>query len=220
VYCGVVLPAGRLTVAQLSGIAAIAERYGSGTIRLTVWQNLILSDIEQANAEAVRTALEAIGLSAAASAIRTGMVACTGSSGCKFSAGDTKRHALQFVEHLESRLRLEQPINMHLTGCPHSCAQHYIGDIGLLATKVAGTGDEDVEAYHVFAGGGFGAERELAREVARDVPLAAVPQLLERLLRSYLERRETAESFASFARRHRAEDLRDMAGGQRVSGAA
>jgi len=213
-YCGVVLPAGRLTVAQMRGIADIAERFGSGTIRLTVWQNLIVSDIEEGAAEAVSAALKSIALDAAASPVRAGMVACTGNSGCKFSASDTKRHALELVEHLEPRVALDSPLNIHLTGCPHSCAQHYIGDIGLLATKVPGADDRDVEAYHVYAGGGYGAERSLARELARDVPAGELPQLLEGLLRGYLEKRAAAgESFGSFVQRHSPDELRELAGG-------
>jgi ferredoxin-nitrite reductase len=127
---------------------------------------------------------------------------------------------MALIEHLESRLALDRPVNIHFTGCPHSCAQHYIGDIGLLATKLPGADDRDIEGYHVFAGGGFGSERELAREIARDVPAEAVPQVLERLLGSYLQQRESpAEPFQSFARRHSAESLRGMISGELLAGA-
>jgi ferredoxin-nitrite reductase len=210
-YCGVAVPVGRLTVAQMRGIADIAERHGSGTIRLTVWQNLILSDIPEQNRVAVAAELQAIGLSETASAIRAGLVACTGNSGCKFSASDTKGHAAQLLEHLEPRVALDGPINIHITGCPHSCAQHYVGDIGLLATKVPGDDDHDIEAYHLFAGGGYGEHAQLAREIARDVPAVEVPPLLERLLQAYMEQRESpAETFQSFAGRHSEEELRGM----------
>jgi len=211
VYCGVALPVGKMTAVQMRGIADIAERRGSGTIRLTPWQNLIVSDIAQTDRAAVAEALVAIGLSADASPIRAGIVACTGNTGCKFSASDTKRHALAIAEHLDARLAVDTPLNIHLTGCPNSCAQHTVGDIGLLATKIAAA-DAEIEGYHLFAGGGFGDRRGLGCEILRDIPADEVPQALEGLLRAYLGRRNSPEeNFQEFAKRHGAEALRDFA---------
>jgi len=211
VYCGVALPVGKMTAAQMRAIADIAGRHGSGTIRLTPWQNLIVSDIAETDRAAVTAALKAIGLSAEASSIRAGIVACTGNTGCKFSASDTKRHALTIADHLDARLTVDAPLNIHLTGCPNSCAQHYVGDIGLLATKIAAEGAE-IEGYHLFAGGGFGDRRGLGREILRDIPADEVPHAIERLVRAYLTRRDSPEeSFQGFATRHGAEALRDFA---------
>jgi ferredoxin-nitrite reductase len=205
-YLGVVLPAGKMTSAQMRGLADIAERHGSGTLRLTVWQNLLVSDIAEHDIAAVKSAIEGLGLDWQASSVRAGLVACTGNSGCKFAASDTKRHAQAIADHLERRLALDTPLNIHLTGCHHSCAQHYIGDIGLLACKV---GDEEIEGYHVHVGGGYGTRREIARELARDVPATEVPMLLERLLAWYLDQRNGAdESFQQFALRQPLETLR------------
>ena len=210
VYCGIALPVGRIDAAQMHGIADLAERFGSGTIRLTVWQNLIVSDIARSDRGAVESALAKIGLSPRASAIGAGVVACTGNTGCKFSASDTKRHAAAIIEHLDARLALDAPLNIHLTGCPNSCAQHAIGDIGLLATKIT-AGDAETEGYHLYLGGGFGERRELAREIAKAIPAEDVPTTLERLLRSYLERRlSTEETFQAFAKRHSPDALRDL----------
>ncbi len=211
VYCGVGLPVGKMTAAQMNGVAGIAERFGSGTIRLTAWQNLIVSDIAEDARDAVTAALAGLGLSADASPIRAGLVACTGSAGCKFSLSDTKRHGVAIAEYLDSRLSLDMPLNIHLTGCPNSCAQHRIGDIGLLAAKVAADGSE-VEGYHLYAGGGFGELRGLGREVLRDIPADEVPIVLERLLRAYLEGRASkAEPFQAFAKRNTPEALRALA---------
>jgi ferredoxin-nitrite reductase len=199
-----------MTAAQMCAIAALAERYGSGTIRLTPWQNLIVSDITETDRAAVAAALTVAGLSAEASSIRAGIVACTGNTGCKFSASDTKRHALAIADHLDARLKFDAPLNIHLTGCPNSCAQHYVGDIGLLATKIAAE-DAEIEGYHLFAGGGFGDRRGLGREILRDIPADEVPHVLERLLRAYLKRRASPEeSFQGFAKRYGAEALRDF----------
>jgi ferredoxin-nitrite reductase len=209
VYVGVVLPVGKLTVGQMRGVAALAQRYGSGTIRLTVWQNLLVSDIDEANVEAVKGELEALGLGWRASRVRAGLVACTGNTGCKFSASDTKRHAMAIAEHCDRTLALDVPVNIHLTGCHHSCAQHYIGDVGLLATKVSRGDDAEVEGYHLYVGGGYGADRALAREVLRDVPAERVPAFVERLLAAYLaHRRGGDEPFHAFVQRHPVDTLR------------
>jgi len=209
VYAGVVLPVGRLSTVQMRGLAGIAERYGSGTIRLTVWQNLLISDIRQADIDAVKREIESLGLGWRASSVRAGLVACTGNTGCKFSASDTKRHALAIADHCDPKLALDAPINIHLTGCQHSCAQHYIGDIGLLAAKVSLSEDEEVEGYHLVLGGGYGAAQALGREVLRDVPATEAPFVVERLLAAYLEHRAAPdEPFHEFARRNSVEQLR------------
>lgn len=210
-YVGVALPVGRMEVAQMKGLARIAGHYGSGTLRLTVWQNLIISDIARDHVEAVKEEIEMLGLAWRASSVRAGMVACTGNTGCKFSASDTKRHAQAIIEHVEPRVALDAPVNIHLTGCHNSCAQHYIGDIGLLAAKVSVSEDAEVEGYHFYLGGGHGDTRELAREVLRDVRADEVPTVIERLLSAYLARRTSpGEPFHVFARGQTVEQLRAL----------
>ena len=206
-YIGIVARASRLSAAQLRGIAEIAERHGSGTLRLTIWQNLILSDVPEVETTEAVTAIEALGLAIDVSAIRGGLIACTGNAGCKFALADTKRHALALADHLDQRIALDQPINIHLTGCPNSCAQHYIGDIGLLATKIDAGGEDEVEGYHLLVGGGSGAEATLGREIARDIPADELPIRLEALLRDYLAERQSGESFHVFANRYGVEKL-------------
>ena len=206
-YIGVVLPVGRLEAPQLRGLAEIAERYGSGTLRLTVWQNLLISDIAEARVGDAVAEIEALGLVTSASAIRGGIVACTGNFGCKFALSDTKRHALGLIDHLEGRVTLDAPINIHLTGCPNSCAQHYVGDIGLLATKVEKSEDEEVEGYHIVVGGGSGADLELGREVCHSVPAEEMPKRIEAILRAYLTQRQADENFHEFTKRHSVEEL-------------
>jgi ferredoxin-nitrite reductase len=209
-----VLPVGKMTAPQLRGIADIAEHYGSGTIRLTPWQNVIISDIPAAMHSQVDEALADIGLTTRVTQARAGMVACTGNTGCKFAASDTKRHALAIADHLDSVLQLDTPLNLHLTGCPHSCAQHYVGDIGLLGAKVA-EGDAQLEGYHLFVGGGFAEQRALGREVLRDIRADEVPGVVERLLRAYMERRRSsAELFHEFTRALSTESLRAIAQGR------
>jgi ferredoxin-nitrite reductase len=209
VYVGVLLPVGRLTTDQMRGLADLADRHGSGTIRLTVWQNMIVSDVPEDQVPDVKRQIEALGLHWDATDVRGGLVACTGNAGCKFAASDTKRHALAIAEHVEGRVKLDQPINIHLTGCPHSCAQHYLGDVGLLGTTVE-DGDDTVEGYHVFVGGGYGADRFLGREIFRGVKADDAPATVERMLRAYLDCRQGGESFNDFVRRHATDTLQEM----------
>jgi ferredoxin-nitrite reductase len=203
-YVGVVLPVGRLSAAQMRGLARIADRHGSGTIRLTVWQNLLISDIPADDLDQVKLEIEALGLRYDATHVRAGLVACTGSAGCKYANANTKKHAMEVAAYVEQKLQLDAPVNVHLTGCHHSCAQHYIGDIGLIATKVGVPGtDEMVEGYHLHVGGGYGADRAIARELNRDVPATDAPHVVERLLRTYLDHRTGyAESCVDFVARH------------------
>ncbi|HWB51888.1 MAG TPA: NirA family protein [Stellaceae bacterium] len=208
-YVGVVVPAGRLTAAQMRGLADIAARYSSSTLRLTVWQNLLISDVRRADVTAVVAAVETLGLATTASAVRAGLVACTGNAGCKFALADTKRHALALADHLDARLALDTPLNIHITGCPNSCAQHAVGDIGLLATKVDAA-DAEIEGYHLHVGGGSGAEQRLGREIMPSVPADEVPARVEALLRRYLAHRRVDESFFAFAGRHSDAELTTM----------
>ncbi len=206
-YVGVVLPVGRLKAEQMRGLSRIANRYGSGTIRLTVWQNLLISDIAAADIHAVKREVEQLGLHWSATNIRAGLVACTGNAGCKYAASNTKSHALRIADYLDSRLALDVPLNIHLTGCHHSCAQHYIGDIGLLATKVP-QGDEQIEGYHLYLGGGYGDNRAIGREIYKSIAADDVPQRIEQMLLGYLaHRRDDEETFREFTRRHSTEEL-------------
>jgi ferredoxin-nitrite reductase len=207
-YAGVVLPVGRMTVEQMRGLASIADDFGSGALRLTVWQNLLIPDVAEADIPAVQRRLEEIGLDWRATSFRAGLVACTGNTGCKYAASNTKGQAMILAEYLESRIELDQPVNIHLTGCHHSCAQHYIGDIGLLAAGVE-SGEEMVEGYHLYVGGGWDERRAIGRELFRDLPFPDVPPTVEKVLKAYLENRlAPKESFAKFAARHSVEELR------------
>ena len=160
-YLGIALPVGQVTRKQLLRLADLADHYGSGEIRLTVWQNFILPNIPESLLETVKREVCRIGLDWRQSNLASGVIACTGNRYCKFSSTDTKGHALALIKHLEGRLQLDLPINIHFTGCPHSCAQHYMGDIGLLGVKTS----DGREAYHVCLGGGFGPNQAIGRQV-------------------------------------------------------
>ncbi len=199
-WLGVVIPVGLLTSAQMRVLSILAARHGSGTMRLTPWQNLIIPDVPDAEIPALQQGLEAAGLHWRTSHAMGGLVACTGSRGCKYAAADTKGDALRAGAWLEEKLPLDQPVNIHFTGCPHSCAQHYVGDLGLQAVKVDRDG-ASVDGYHIVAGGGTGAESGIARPVRQAVAATEVPQVLEDILGRWLLHRLPGESFSTFTRR-------------------
>jgi ferredoxin-nitrite reductase len=199
-YVGISVPMARLSADRMRGLAAIADRFGSGTLRLTVWQNLLISDIPDAVLDDALAAIAVLGLDWRASGLRGGLVACTGNTGCKFSASDTKRHGAALVDWLEARIAIDQPLNIHLTGCHHSCAQHFVADIGLLATKVE-QGDEMVEGYDLLVGGGAGARQALGRLVRPSVPFDDLPPLVLALLTAWQEQRDAGEDFQAWTAR-------------------
>ena len=200
-YVGVALPVGQITPGQMLRLADLADNYGSGEVRLTVWQNLIIPNVPDAFVETLKKALVKMGLDWRQSNLRSGFVACTGNSYCKFAGANTKSHALELMDWLDKRFQLDLPINVHLTGCPNSCAQHYMGDIGLLGAKVKVEG-ESVEGYHVFVGGGFGNHQALGRQVFTGVSFQSLKPTLEKMLRGYLRHRNEGENFQSFTHRH------------------
>jgi len=211
-WIGVVVPVGKLTGNQARGLADIASDLGDGDIRLTVWQNLILSGIGDADVPAAEARIAALGLSTAVTPIRAGLVACTGNAGCKFAASNTKKHALEIADHVEARVALDIPVNIHLTGCHHSCAQHYIGDIGLIGARVPVNEDgETVEGYDIAVGGGFAENARIGRYLWKGVTATDAPRHVEALLKAYLAHRiDAGETFQAFTIRHDAERLEHL----------
>ncbi len=209
-WIGVLLPVGKMTAAQMRGLADLAREFGDGDVRLTVWQNLLISGIATKNIDDARKEIEALGLAVGASPMRAGLVACTGNKGCKFAAADTKGHADDIARWCETRVALDAPVNIHLTGCHHSCAQHFISEIGLLACKVPLNEEGDTaEGYHIHVGGGFGPNAALGRELYRDVKAVDAAKTIERMLKAYLVNRASRdESFLAFVRRHEIDALK------------
>lgn len=208
-YVGVVVPVGIMSTKQMRSVAELAGNYGSGQLRLTPWQNLLIPDVPDAFVETVKRRLRRIGLDYETSSIAGALVACTGSTGCKYAATDTKGHAVALAEHLNRQVQLDQPINIHFTGCPHSCAQHYVGDIGLQGVKVA-SGSVTGEGYNIVLGGGTGVHGAIGREVFKGISFGEVPALLERILKTYLSKRTANESFLDFTARHEVKQLQEM----------
>lgn len=206
VYVGASVPVGQMTAKQMERIADLAESYGSGEVRLTVWQNFIIPNVKAAYAATLAKSLRKLGFPCDQSNLKSGFVACTGNKYCKFAASDTKGHAIAMMEYLDKRVKLDKPVNIHFTGCAHSCAQHFMGDIGLLGTKVK---SESGEGYHITVGGGFGENRKIGRQIFSGVPFESLGTTLETMLKGFLKKRTPDESFHSFCNRHTVGQLQE-----------
>lgn len=204
-YIGVSVPVGKLPVSQMRALADIADEFGSSELRLTVWQNLLIPNVPADRVEMAVECLHAAGLDCTAGTVLRGTVACTGNRGCRYAATDTKSHAVELANLLDARFKIDQPVNLHVTGCPHSCAQHYVGDIGLLGTKVGGA-----EGYQVVIGGGSDQDKGLARELIPSIAYGDLPPVIESLFAAYMERRQHNESFLEFSRRHSVPELQSF----------
>ena len=200
-WIGASVPVGNISTKQMRRLAEIADLYGSGELRLTVWQNVVIPNIREGYLESAKKALVKAGLDWRQSNLKSGFIACTGNRYCKYASADTKGHALELMKWLDSRIQLNEPINVHFTGCPNSCAQHYMGDIGLLGVKVKVEG-ESREGYNVLVGGGFGDHQAVGRQLFQGVTMNALKPLLERILKTFIERRLGAETFQHFTTRH------------------
>jgi ferredoxin-nitrite reductase len=170
---------------------------------------LIIPDIAEGFVETVKRNLVRMGLHWESTNILGGLIACTGNTGCKWASTDTKGQAVALGERLNRRIQLDQPINIHLTGCPNSCAQHYVGDIGLQGVKVNLNG-ASVEGYNIVFGGGTGVNGAIGKQVFTGIAFSDIPPLLERVLSVYLARRQSGESFAAFTRRHEIRQLQEL----------
>ncbi|WP_223280073.1 precorrin-3B synthase [Nostoc sp. PA-18-2419] len=180
-YIGVVLPLGRIESRQMQGLADLAAKYGS-EIRLTPWQNLLLTDIPQQKLIDVQNEITILGLNTSATNIKSGLVACSGNKGCAASATDTKSHALALAKYLES-LTLEHPINIHFTGCQKSCAQHSQSDITLLGVNFE-VDNQTVEAYHVYLSDS-NSSYKFGRQLYQYVTFPELPALIEKIIKMY-----------------------------------
>jgi sulfite reductase (ferredoxin) len=219
-YVGVAVLRGRLNAEQLRVVADLADRYGTGTLRTTSMQNLIVPNVPTGRAGALVRELEAADFVLDASPFRRGTVACTGTEFCKLALTETKGFARGLVEALEQRLPgFEQHLRINVTGCPNSCGQHWIADLGLEGKKTKVDGAL-VDAYYFCVGGAVGRHQAVARPVGLRLPATAVAPAIERLLRTFLGERRPNENFRQFAARHTDDELRVLLAGELVEAVA
>ncbi len=217
-YVGASVLRGRLTGDQLSAIADLAEQYGSGDLRTNVGQNLLLINIDSARAGELAHKLGEIGIRVEASQFWRGAVACTGTEFCKLAITETKGFTRWVVDELEERVpEFDQQFRLHVTGCPNSCGQHWLADVGIEGKKIKQDG-KLVDAYYFCVGGSVGEYAAVARPVGYRIPATEVPEAIERLLKTYQGRRlGEGESLRAYFARHSNEELRAQLAGEPVT---
>jgi len=219
VYAGLPVLRGRLGPDEMRGLAGLAERFGTGELRTTTMQNLVIVNAPRARAGELERAIDRAGFPLDASPFRRGTVACTGSEFCKLALTETKGFARWLVEDLEARLPgFQEHVRINVTGCPNSCGQHWIADIGIEGKKIKMDG-RLVDAYYFCVGGAVGRHQAVARPVGYRVPASAVPEAVERLLRAYLAERRLDQSFRAFCAARTDEELRTFLAGEPVAAA-
>jgi ferredoxin-nitrite reductase len=209
-YVGVPVPLGLVSGDRLIALADLVDSFG-GDVRLTRQQNLIVTGVVEV--EATIAALDSLGLPLDANEVWANSIACTGEPHCNFSVGETKARLRDLVEHLESRFGdAVAPLRLNLDGCPHACAQHWVGDLGFQATTGKDGDGNRIPAYDVFVRGGLGPRAEIGRSLFRRVPSDVLDQAVEGLVRGWLEGREDGETFTAFQRRTTDVELGALAG--------
>jgi sulfite reductase (ferredoxin) len=219
-YVGAVALRGRITADQMQSAADLAERRAGGELRATNMQNLLVVNVPTSNAEALAREFDSIGLKVGGSSFWRGTVACSGTEFCKLAITETKSFSRWLVEELEERLPgFDQHLKLHVTGCPNSCGQHWIADIGIEGKKIK-VDDRMVDAYYFCVGGALGLNQATARPVGYRCAATEVPDALERLLGSYLAQREPGENLRRFFVRHSDTELREFLAGESIAAVA
>jgi len=205
-YIGIALPLGRLESKQLRNLANLAQNLASGTLRLTPWQNLLISDIPNSQLFEIKQQIADLGLHSSATRLDSCLVACAGSSGCASAATDTQSHALAMARDLAQKLTIDGPINIHFSGCQKSCAQHRPIDITLVGIQIE-RGHETIEGYDIYAGR---KDLPFGRPIFPAVSAAEMPSAIELLLQVYQRFREPLESFGEFVDRRAIDQLQEL----------
>lgn len=215
-YVGASVLRGRLTGDQLHSLAELAEKYGSGELRATVMQNILIINVPNEKAQELAQELEKIGLQVEGSVFWRGAIACTGTEFCKLAISETKGFTKWLVSELEERLPgFEQQVKINVTGCPNSCGQHWIADIGLEGKKIKKDG-QMVDAFFFCVGGAVGKHQATARPTGYRAAAEDVPDAIERLLRGYLTERQENENIRAYFGRQSVDTLRAQLAGQVV----
>ena len=216
-YVGASVLRGRLTGEQLEAVADLAERFGSGSLRATVSQNLVIVDVPYAKTGELARELGEIGLHVEASSFWRGAIACTGTEFCKLAIAETKSFSKWLVSEMEERIPgFDQQIRLHVTGCTNSCGQSWIADIGLEGKKIKKDGAM-VDAFYFCVGGAIGKYAGIARQIGFRAAAEDCPDAIERLLRAYLAVREPGEDLRAYFARNDDETLRSQLAGTVVA---
>jgi sulfite reductase (ferredoxin) len=212
-YVGVTVLNGRLNPEQLHALAELSEVYGDGHLRATIGQNIVLVNIPNAKTQELVEKIAALGLQVQPTMFYRGAVACSGTEFCKLAIAETKHFTQWLVEEMEERMPgFDQQLRLHVTGCPNSCGQSWIADIGLEGKKLKKDG-KLVDAFYFCVGGAVGDYAGIARQIGYRAFAEDCPEAIERLLRGYLKGRSEGENLRAYFRRTSDEDLRTQLAG-------
>jgi sulfite reductase beta subunit-like hemoprotein len=212
VYVGVPVHLGLVSGEQMIAVAELAERVG-GDVRVTRLQNFVVANVPEGEVDGVVSELAAIGFALDAGALRGRSIACTGEPHCNFSVTETKTRLGRLVEHLEGRFGdAIAELRLHLDGCPHACAQHWVGDLGFQGTTARDAEGARRQAYDIFVRGGLGLDAAIGVPLFRRVPSDELDVAVEGLVAGWLGGRRETESFAAFATRLTDDELGVLAG--------
>jgi sulfite reductase (ferredoxin) len=212
-YVGASVLRGRTSGSQLRAIADLADNFGSGEVRTTTMQNIILVNVSRSRASALASELEQLNLKVEPSPFWRGAVACTGTEFCKLAITETKSFTRWVVEELEGRVAgFQEQLRINVTGCPNSCGQHWISDLGLEGKKLKVNGVMQ-DAYYFCVGGAVGLHQAVARPIGYRCLATEVPESIERLLTRYVSARDPDENLRAFFARHSNEELRGFLSG-------
>jgi sulfite reductase (ferredoxin) len=200
-YAGFSVVSGRISPAQLRAIANLSAKYATGMLRLTAMQNVVVPNIPSEHVEAFVAESAELGVPLAGSPFQRGTLSCTGSEYCKLALTETKRFSIRLAQDLEERLPgFTQSMKLNVSGCPNSCGQHWIADVGLQGILMK-EGDAQVEGFDFFVGGGLGRASGVAHRVGYRAKADDVPDALERLFLAYEGGHERGESVRTWSNR-------------------
>ena len=212
-FAGFSVLSGRITPEELRKIATLAERFGDGTLRTTASQNILVLNIPDSRLDAFRLGASETGVPLDGLAFQRGTLSCTGSEFCKLAITETKQFSIRLARELDDRLpEFDHVIKLNVTGCPNSCGQHWIADVGLQGVLINRDG-EQVEGFDFFVGGGIGARSGIARRVGFRAPADDVADALERLFVAFTEGRRRGETFHGWTRRVGDDEVKSVLAG-------
>ena len=213
-YLGATTLRGRFSGQQMIAVADIADRFGSGEVRCTNRQNIVVLGVPDAQVEEAEASLADIGLPTRASAFRRGVISCTGMEFCKLAIVETKERAAELIEHLERRVGdVAGSLRINLNGCPNACAQYQIADIGLQGGIARLPDGGRVQGFIVHIGGRLGSDAGFGRRVSsKALPAEDAKYAVERLVRAYAAERPADGTFAVWASEQSDRRLAALAG--------
>jgi sulfite reductase beta subunit-like hemoprotein len=212
VYVGVPVHLGLISGAQMIAVADLSERLGAD-IRITRLQNFVVANVPEDRLDELAAGLAEIGFPLDVNPVRGRSIACTGEPHCNFSVTETKTRLGALIESLEERFGDQiASLRLNLDGCPHACAQHWVGDLGFQGTTARDEAGARRQAYDVFVRGGLGPDAAIGRPLFRRVPTEGLNEAVAGLVGGWLDEREADETFTAFTRRLTDDELGALAG--------